>query len=81
MFKINIIGNNDIKRVLIKAYKKEEKNYSKKILIFFVAIIIFSLGFNYIINIVEFIIMSIIILSVGIIIVLTSIFKFIGKLF
>lgn len=81
MFKINIIENNDVKRVLIKAYKKEEKNYSKKILVFLVAIIIFGLGFNYIINIVEFIIMSIIILSIGVIIVLTSIFKFIGRLF
>lgn len=81
MFKINIIENNDVKRVLIKAYKKEEKNYSKKILVFLVAIIIFGLGFNYIINIVEFIIMSIIILSIGVIIALTSIFKFIGRLF
>lgn len=81
MLKINIVENNEVKKVLKKAYTKEKKNHMKKILIF-VLILIFSwLVRNYIINFLEFITVSSIILFISIIMLLTSVFTFLGKLF
>lgn len=81
MLKINIVENDEVKKVLKKAYTKEKKNYMKKILIF-VLIVIFSwLVRNYIINFLEFITVSSIILFISIIMLLTSVFTFLGKLF